>query len=114
MFYNTTNEKKPELVEAWCRTAKQDTLVMDIFLNNPNQIFNPFEVQEHIINKFGRNFPITSIRRSINTLTKDNILVKTDEKKKGKYGKSNYCWTLATDNFALLETASFLCNKEDI
>ena len=94
MYYNTTNEKKPRLLDYWAKVAKQNDLILCLFKSFPNDSFTPFQIQDMINSTFDRKFPITSIRRGINTLTNDNILEKTSERKKGDYGRSNFCWKL--------------------
>lgn len=37
---------------------------------------------------------LESIRRAITTLTKAGALVKTGAKRKGVYGRMEFCWTL--------------------
>ena len=92
-YYNTTHEKSKPLEASWARTAKQDALILLIFTKNKKSIFTPFEVQELLSSNFNRVLPITSVRRAINTLTKIGALSKTNIKRKGVYGKVNYCWT---------------------
>ena len=88
-FYNTINEDGDELSKSKKQSLKQEAIIYSIFDDNENRSFTPFEILE--IGKFW-NTPITSIRRAINTLTKKGFIVKTDEKRKGAYGKANYCW----------------------
>ena len=79
MYYNTTNEEGEDLRESWTKTATQDELILALFKENPNQSFTPNEIQ-HLCDTCDRNWPITSIRRTINTLTKSGNLTKTDTK----------------------------------
>ena len=91
-YYNTTHEKSKLLEVSWARTAKQDVLILLVFARNKKSILTPFEVQEILSSDFNRSLPITSVRRAINTLTNINALDKTNIKRKGVYGKTNYCW----------------------
>ena len=91
MYYNTNEEDGPGLRESWAQAAKQDDLVLMIFKDNPNESFTPYEIQ-HLCEVCERDWPITSIRRAINTLTKAGNLTKTDELRKGKYGKNTHTW----------------------
>ena len=91
-YYNTTQERGQSLACNWAKTAKQDDLVLLIFATNKEALFTPFEVQTILRDDYEKLFPITSIRRSINTLTEREALEKTTLKRKGRYGKSNYCW----------------------
>lgn len=57
---------------------------------SPSQIFK-------FLSDKGYKYPLTSVRRAISDLTKDEILVKdTDEKKMvmGLYGKPEHTWKL--------------------
>ena len=94
MYYNTTNKTNPELTEYWDKNAKQNDLIHALFKSFPNDSFTPFDIQRMIKESFDRDFPITSIRRAINTLTNDNILEKTLERRLGEYGRANCCWRL--------------------
>ena len=93
-YYNTTHEKGELLERLGISTEKQDVLIFTLFNRDKESIFTPFDIQELLLSEFKRDFPITSIRRSINTLTNIDALRKTSIKRKGRYGKNNYCWTL--------------------
>jgi len=95
MYYNTNNEEGQTLVSSWTATAKQDTLILSIFLAEPNSSFTPDEVDDRC-RILSREWPITSIRRAINTLTKRGNLAKTNELRKGKYGKNTHTWKFVT------------------
>ena len=98
MFYNTTNEIKQHLKNARDNALKQDRRILELFKAYGVSVhLSPWDVQE----KLGGNIPITSIRRGINTLTKDGMLEKTNLKKKGIYGKHSYCWKLAGETMRL-------------
>ena len=53
----------------------------------------PPEVEE-IYNKLYDAIPLTSIRRALTKLTDEGVLVMTGEKRKGKYNKMNFVWSL--------------------
>ena len=91
-YFNTTHQSGQELKDSWVKTMKQDDLVLLIFARNKDAVFTPFEIQQLLIENFEKAYPITSVRRSINTLTEREALEKTNLKRKGQYGKSNYCW----------------------
>jgi hypothetical protein len=90
-FYNTINETGDELKTSRAKAWGQDEKVLGLFIEYPDAKFTPFEVLEFLALK---NTPITSIRRSMNSLTRDGKLEKTGEQKMGNYGKRNYCWKL--------------------
>ena len=95
MYYNTNEENGQELTESWIKSAKQDQLILRLFMINPNETFTPDEM-EHLCIRCYKDWPITSIRRAINTLTKAGNLTKTNELREGKYGKKTHTWRFIT------------------
>ena len=91
-YYNTTQEQGSNLYRSWTKTVKQYELILLVFARNKKLIFTPFQIQDILNEDFDRIFPITSVRRSINTLTNIDALEKTLIKRKGDYGRANYCW----------------------
>jgi len=91
-YYNTTSQTGEELKDSWTKAIKQDDIILLLFARNKNMTFTPFDVQNILKHDYSKDYPITSIRRSMNTLTEIEALEKTSIKRKGKYGKSNYCW----------------------
>ena len=90
-YYNTTNEEGIHLKNAWDKVRKQDLRILSLFKHHGKTMhLSPWDVQRQLKD----NLPITSIRRAMNTLTKDKLLEKTDLKMKGPYGKPSYCWRL--------------------
>jgi len=93
MYYNTNNESDLDLRSSWTATAKQDELILRIFMLSPNHLFTPDDIQE-ACERCERIWPITSIRRAMNTLTKDKKIIKTDRMLMGAYGKKCFSWRL--------------------
>ena len=91
-YYNTIHEQSKLLEVSWAKAAKQDVLILLVFARYKKSIFTPFDILKLLSSEFDRTFPITSVRRSINTLTNIGALDKTNIKRKGVYGKANYCW----------------------
>ena len=91
MYYNTTNEQDIELETARDSAIKQDSRVLAVFAaHGMSAMLSPWLVKEAM----NTDAPITSIRRSINTLTRQDKLVKTTVKVMGPYGRPCYCWRL--------------------
>jgi hypothetical protein len=92
LFYNTTHMAADQVKIRRQEAGRQSSQILRFFEENPNANFTPFEVQEH-----GNmmHYPITSIRRAINTLTQAGLLVKTDILKAGDYGAMNHTWRKA-------------------
>ena len=93
MYYNTTTEAGEALAIARDETARQDARIYNVFtsMTRDGTIYlNPWGVLELMQS----NIPITSVRRSINTLTNQGKLIKTTVKVRGPYGRPCYCWKL--------------------
>lgn len=88
-FFNTIHQSGTDLLQSEKKAKSQDETIVAFFERHPSLELTPFEVQENL--KW-YNVPITSIRRSLNTLTNKGRLIKTDKKAKGIYGMDNYKW----------------------
>lgn len=93
-FYNTTYETDPALASYRTMADKQNAMVMRVFNTitwplSPSQVLSYFPAPQP---------PLTSIRRAISTLTKAGALVKTEAKRKGMFGRSEFCWCLPEAN----------------
>tara|TARA_R110001599_G_scaffold265881_1_gene466542 strand:- start:385 stop:723 length:339 start_codon:yes stop_codon:yes gene_type:complete len=95
MYYNTNNESGVDLRESWIKTAKQNELILKLFMINPNETFTADEML-HLCEVCNKEWPITSIRRAITTLTDRGNLTKTKDLRKGKYGKETHTWKFIT------------------
>lgn len=92
-YYNTVNEKGDDLKKNKIKAQSQDEVISDFFINNPGELFTPWEIRNMVFNP--PYPPITSVRRSMTTLTKKGILEKTNHKKHvGQYDRVSYSWTL--------------------
>lgn len=92
MFYNTINEKNPQLSVLRKKTDTQEQKILKFFEKNKDKSFTPADVERQF------NYPITSIRRAMTNLTKQGYLIKTERKSLGKYGVNNYTWRLFKTN----------------
>ncbi len=88
-FYNTTHETGQILMEFRRCANSQDDQVLDLFCTyghaTPSEIHAMWPDEKT---------PITSIRRSINTLTKLGKLAKTERKRLSTYGRPEHVWRL--------------------
>ena len=92
MFHNSTNESGIKLQGYEQQAETQDQKVASFFELNPGEIWTPWEIQSVV---FKPGTPITSVRRSMNTLARAGILDKTEHlKETGSYGRRSYCWRL--------------------
>lgn len=99
-YYNTTELSGSDLKTATEQAQGQDERVLDHFKAHPSDYLTPDEVLEAI---FTSSVPITSVRRSMNTLTKGLFLEKTKFFKMGRYGKLTHTWKLNTANSPQLQ-----------
>jgi len=90
-YYNTTNESGQILLDFNDKAIGLEKKILNIFRKYPGKKMTPFEVLS--ING-NINIPITSVRRAMSNLTKEDLLEKTNEKKPGRYGRPNYCWQI--------------------
>jgi hypothetical protein len=93
-YFNTNNESGKTLVNSELNAKCQEFLIISYFRQYPFVNLTPFEVKERLKML---NIPITSVRRAITNLAKKGLLLKSQEMKKGIYGKLNYCWCLKND-----------------
>ena len=101
MYYNTNNEEGLELLNSRTKALTQDELILEIYeIHDTHDIdreaLSPEIVRWTCEEFYGKDWPITSIRRSINTLTKAGKLTKTNKLHRGRYGKNEHIWKLAT------------------
>lgn len=92
MFYNTTRIEGDALRRAKSAAMKQDARVLRVFASNPGVAMTPVEVHQ----KMGASILLTSVRRSLHTLTKQGYLQKTEERVTERYGAPNHKWILST------------------
>ena len=93
MFFNTIDLKSPELDQQELNTIAQEELILSIYKINNKEI-SPSQILKIINEKYHKNWPLTSIRRSVTNLTKENLLVKMPNKVKGIYGLPEHVWRL--------------------
>ena len=86
-YYNTVGERGAAL-KAYRSAAKdQNALVLDFFRSFPGG-HTPSEVWRLGV----PGSLLTSVRRSITTLTKRGLLRKTGKCRPGPYGRAELCW----------------------
>lgn len=91
-YFNTLEEAERELEKSIRKADTQNERVLRI-IAGLNWSLTPFEVQAYYEKIYGA-VPVTSIRRALNTLTREERLIKTQIKSLGKYGKKNYTWKI--------------------
>ncbi len=116
IFHDTVPLPEEELPEAREKAKKQKGDVLSVFHEHPEKNYTPVEIWE-ILNSYYQGVAIdhaiffnkhlgksesillTSVRRSISDLTKENRLIKCQwsESKEGRYGKLNRVWRYNTE-----------------
>lgn len=97
-FHNTLELDFSEAQIEEERAKTGDAIVLALFSLNPNAEMTPREVF-NLITHQGFNYELTSVRRSINTLTKSGLLEKMgrDKQKLESKGVVNFTWKLKTE-----------------
>lgn len=91
-YYNTTKLSKKEVIEANNEALAQEGNIIEIFKkHSPLAPSDVWRIYERLYKK---SILLTSVRRSITTLTKKGILTKTSIKKIGVYKRLEYVWKI--------------------
>ena len=88
-YFNTTQESGSRLQRYRASALKQDSLIREHFAANANVAMTPSVVWNQV---FSCRVPLTSVRRSMTTLTNKGVLRKLDEKAPGPYGRPEHYW----------------------
>jgi hypothetical protein len=93
VFYNTIQLTGPDLKSAKDQTGGQNERILQIF--REKRKLTPLAAHRAYCSRFPE-IPVTSVRRSINTLTGLNLLKMLDKSHQVKesYGKVNNVWEL--------------------
>jgi tRNA(Leu) C34 or U34 (ribose-2'-O)-methylase TrmL len=90
-FYNTISLSEEELVKEEVNAISQEEKIYSLFKiyqrGTPSAIMKLYEERWPAI-------PITSVRRSLTNLTKENRLVMTDTMLTGLYNKPEHVWRI--------------------
>ena len=89
-YFNTTNLKGRELKREMYKAGSQNCEILYLMRTSQRYNFTPSEVYK----SFNCKWPLTSIRRSITSLTKAGYLVQTSIKRVGIYGKPETAWRM--------------------
>jgi hypothetical protein len=92
VFYQTTPLSPDERAQALARAAFQDERVLAVY-RTADAPLTPSQVHR-ILDESGYRCPIVSVRRAINTLTKERALVKLVTTRPGPWGSKEHEWAL--------------------
>lgn len=87
-FHNTTNINDAELNRFTDKAKCQNELILELFKRQPSRLLTPRDVWRQL----GCSIELTSVRRAINYLTRENKIVKTQHKQRESAGAVNFCW----------------------
>lgn len=95
-YFNTTHQTGEELLGEYRKAHNQDDAVCLLFYDFPDERLSASQVHQRLIirRSIKESTPLTSIRRSMTSLADRNFLVKTDEQRKGPYGRPEYKYCL--------------------
>lgn len=86
LYFNTTNLAGDDLTERRKRAAAQEDAVLALYRKHGT--LGPWQAWELT----GQQWPITSVRRAINTLTRRGKLVKLSDYRMGPEGAREHLW----------------------
>jgi hypothetical protein len=95
IYFNTTNLKNEALKERQIKAGTQNALILSFFRDGKDYSYTPDEVHQYFTQRlYGdrKNWPITSVRRAITTLTDLGYLRQTGIMRKGSYGSLCNTW----------------------
>lgn len=84
-YFNTTKESGKHLEMFTVKAKNQEEQILELM--KLYKKLSPSDVQ-----KYFNNYPLTSVRRALTNLSNKGKLIKTDEKKKGIYGREEFIW----------------------
>lgn len=91
-FYNTVGLTGDDLKQAVEKAQRQEEAVYLIYLHT-GKAYGPSQILR-LVQKAGKSWPITSLRRAITNLEKEGKLVKTDLMREGMFGSPEHLWTI--------------------
>jgi len=96
-YYNTNRETGSTLSLSWGKADKQENMILEIFSDKMRHTLNglaPHQVRDQLVQRYGKRYPLTSIRRAISNLTDNGKLMKLERMVMGNYGKKVHTWRL--------------------
>ena len=86
-YHDTTNELA-NLDKYESKAEKQEDVILR-FMRSQKSGVSPEDVHKAV---FADDTPLTSVRRAMTNLTRDGLIIKTDKKKDGIYGRPVGTW----------------------
>lgn len=91
-YYNTTSEHGDFLRKNRISAETQDAKILTMFQSNADKIHSA-ETMQVLAGMNGYNWPLTSVRRSINTLLNQGFIERVGEQT-GSYGRRIFTYKL--------------------
>jgi len=95
MYHNTLAHEGETLRQYEQKALSQDEVIWGAIQIIGYRGVTPWQMKDWILKHYGWDYEITSVRRSINTLTREGKLIKTDEQRMGIKGRPETIWRLA-------------------
>ena len=93
-YFNTTDQDIDYVNKRKAKNRTQEGIVHDIFKSMTTLTASEVLTASETLNLFSNKVPITSIRRAISNLQKEEKLVKTTDTKTGIYGAPEHYYTI--------------------
>ena len=84
-YYNTTNESTEQLEMFESKAKTQSEIIMEFLATQPSIEYGSSQLLRLV---FKDTIPITSVRRSISDLVKENKLIYTGGTREGMFGRN--------------------------
>jgi hypothetical protein len=84
-YYNTTNESAEQLEMFESKAKTQSEMIMKFLSSKPSAEYGASRLLSIVFNE---SIPITSVRRSISNLVKENKLIYTGGTREGLFGRN--------------------------
>lgn len=100
-YFKTTNESGTTLKNNVAKAKSQEEEILKLFkldFKHWKDLKEYLGMSPTDLIDYFPEYPITSIRRALTNLTKQGKLIKTNEKRIGMYGRSEYVWKLNENN----------------
>jgi hypothetical protein len=91
-YYNTTNESGDFLKRNRIASETQDAKILEMFKSNADLVHSAENMQV-LAGINGFNWPLTSVRRSLNTLMKEGFIEQAGQQI-GSYGRKIFTYKL--------------------
>jgi len=99
IFHDTVPQMYEDLPAAYFWAKKQKVWILDFFRARSDKNYTPTEVYKACLEFKAPFILLTSVRRTITDLTKENKLIKCqwNESRQGQYGRLNRTWRYNTE-----------------